>query len=152
MNFKQVETKDFPYNDNFLIYSDGRIFDKKRNEFMKPSKTRRGYEIVNLQGESYGVHKIIAITFIPNPYGFTQINHKDAIPSHNFIENLEWCTPKYNMNYDNYLMNKITKEELDSYNTEKYNIKEYKKIKVNKQQFEFVKKLLSDNSIDFSVL
>lgn len=152
MNFKPLETKDFPYNNNFLIYNDGRIFDKRRNEFIKPSTTRRGYEIVTLQNETYGVHRVIAITFIPNPNGFTQVNHKDTIPSHNFTENLEWCTPKYNMNYENYLMDRITKEELDSYNTEEYNTKEYKKIKINKQQFEFVKKLLKENSIDFSVI
>ena len=152
MNFKSLETKDFPYNNNFLIYSDGRIFDKKRNVFVKPSITRKGYEMVNLQGDSYGVHKVIAITFIPNPNGFTQINHKDTIKNHNFTDNLEWCTPKYNMNYENYLTDRITKEELDSYNTEKYNTKEYKKIKINKQQLEFVKKLLKENSIDFSVI
>lgn len=151
MNFKPLEIKEFPYNDNFLVYSDGRIFDKKRNQFIKPSITRRGYEIVTLQGEIYGVHKVIAITFIPNPNNFSQINHKDTVKNHNFTENLEWCTPKYNMNYENYLIDKITKEELDSYNTEEYNVKEYKKIKVNRQQIEFVKQLLKENNIDFAM-
>ena len=151
MNFKPLEIKDFPYNDNYSVYSDGRIFDKKRNCFVKPSLTRRGYETVNLSGDSYGVHRVVAITFIPNPNNFPEVNHRDTIPTHNFTENLEWCTHKYNMNYENYLMDRITKEELDSYNTQEYNIKEYRKIKVDRTQLDFVKKLLRENNIDFSM-
>ena len=150
MNFKPLEIKNFPYNDNYSVYSDGRIFDKKRNCFIKPSLTRKGYETVNLSGETYGVHRIIAVTFIPNPNNFPEVNHKDTITTHNFVENLEWCTHKYNMNYENYLNDKITKKELDSYNTNEYNnIKEYRKFKVERKQINFVKKLLIENNIDF---
>ena len=37
--------------------------------------------------------------FIPNPYGYTQVNHKDENKSNNNKDNLEWCTPKYNLEY-----------------------------------------------------
>jgi hypothetical protein len=43
----------------------------------------------------------VARAFIPNPLSLPQINHKDENPSNNRVENLEWCTAKYNMNYGN---------------------------------------------------
>lgn len=45
----------------------------------------------------------MAIAFIPNPDNLPYINHKDENPSNNCVSNLEWCTPKYNVNYGNSL-------------------------------------------------
>ena len=49
------------------------------------------------------VHKLVATHFInnPNPNIYTQINHKDENKLNNTVENLEWCTSKYNCNYGN---------------------------------------------------
>ena len=49
------------------------------------------------------VHKLVATHFIdnPNPKVYTQINHKDEDKLNNTVDNLEWCTPKYNCNYGN---------------------------------------------------
>lgn len=45
------------------------------------------------------VHVLVARTFIPNPDNLPFINHKDENPRNNRVENLEWCTQKYNCNY-----------------------------------------------------
>ena len=45
------------------------------------------------------VHQIVAITFIPNPHGYSQVNHKDNDPTNNTESNLEWCTIQYNNDY-----------------------------------------------------
>lgn len=43
------------------------------------------------------VHRLIANTFIPNPLGLPQVNHKDGDKWNNNIENLEWCNQSENM-------------------------------------------------------
>lgn len=45
------------------------------------------------------VHRLVAMTFVKNPNGYKEVNHKDENPQNNNADNLEWCTRKYNMNY-----------------------------------------------------
>jgi hypothetical protein len=45
------------------------------------------------------VHRLVACAFIPNPDNLPFINHKDENTKNNFVENIEWCDPKYNVNY-----------------------------------------------------
>lgn len=73
---------------------------------LTPIKNRAGYLRINLCNE-YGrkakfVHQLVAIAFIKNPNNLKQINHKDENPLNNRVENLEWCTAKYNSNYGNH--------------------------------------------------
>lgn len=69
---------------------------------MTPSKTK-GYYKVGLpkDGRNYNkqIHRLVAEAFIPNPDNLPVVNHKDENPLNNAVENLEWCTVKYNSNY-----------------------------------------------------
>lgn len=62
-----------------------------------------GYQNVTLSKngavERIRVHKLVAMTFIPNPRFCTQINHKNGDKHDNRVENLEWCTPKENIRH-----------------------------------------------------
>lgn len=44
-------------------------------------------------------HREVAKSFIPNPNNYPVINHKDCNIENNYVENLEWCSIKYNNNY-----------------------------------------------------
>lgn len=70
---------------------------------MRPSFNTWGYLIVDLRKNnkrhSYTVHRLVALAFIPNPDNLPEINHKNEIKYDNTVENLEWCTRKYNINY-----------------------------------------------------
>lgn len=62
-----------------------------------------GYLIVILWKNGHGtnkrVHRLVAEAFIPNPDNLPQINHKNEDKADNRVENLEWCSAKYNCNY-----------------------------------------------------
>lgn len=62
---------------------------------------KAGYENIKLSknNETYHflVHRLVAEAFIPNPENLPEVNHKDNNPKNNCIENLEWCTRKYNL-------------------------------------------------------
>lgn len=62
---------------------------------------KNGYERVNLskdgERKTYSIHRLVAQAFIPNPNNLPQINHKDENKLNNCVENLEWCTAKYNV-------------------------------------------------------
>lgn len=45
------------------------------------------------------VHRLIAEVFVPNPNGYSQINHKDEDKTNNQADNLEWCNNEYNSRY-----------------------------------------------------
>lgn len=65
--------------------------------------TKYGYKVVLLYKDKKRtqsrVHRLVAEAFISNPQNYPYINHKDENPANNCVENLEWCTAKYNSNY-----------------------------------------------------
>jgi hypothetical protein len=67
------------------------------------SKYPNGYSYVNINVDGKRgtrlVHRLVAEAFIPNPDNLPQVNHKDENIENNCVENLEWCTAKYNANY-----------------------------------------------------
>lgn len=92
-----------PNYPNYLIYEDGRIWSNKTKKFLKPAYNERGYASVELFNQ-YGskrllIHRLVASAFLPNPSNLPQVNHKDENPKNNVVDNLEWCSALYNMNY-----------------------------------------------------
>lgn len=73
------------------------------SKILKPILDEWGYEKVSLSkgGKcvSRKVNRLVAQAFIPNPNNYPQVNHKDGIKTHNYIENLEWCTASQNMKH-----------------------------------------------------
>lgn len=67
------------------------------------SRGRYLYVSLHKNGNSIriSVHRLVAITFIPNPKKLPCVNHKDENMSNNKVENLEWCDYSYNATYGN---------------------------------------------------
>ena len=91
--------------DRIIKVSDnGRLYDKHiKGKQLKQSMHTNGYKTVALtkDGKTKGlfVHRVVAEAFIDNPNNLPMVNHKDEDKTNNFVENLEWCTNEYNLNY-----------------------------------------------------
>ena len=70
-----------------------------KGKVLSPGIRPDGYLVVSLQYRMFRVHRIVAEAFLPNPDNLPQVNHKDEDKSNNRVDNLEWCTAKYNNNY-----------------------------------------------------
>lgn len=97
--------KDIPnFEGKYAITKEGKVWSYKHKKFLKP-KIVNGYPLVDLfkknDNKKYpiGIHRLVAMTYIPNPDNLPEVNHKDESKTNNCVENLEWCTHKYNMNY-----------------------------------------------------
>ena len=90
------------YEKIYKISNFGEIYSIKNNMILKPV-LKNGYSYVSLNKngkcKTFRVHKLVAMAFIPNPNDLPCINHKDENKLNNRVDNLEWCTYKYNNNY-----------------------------------------------------
>lgn len=72
-------------------------------KLLKQGTNNKGYKCVHLfknrKGKNYSVHRLVAMAFIPNPDDLPIVNHKDEDKINNNVNNLEWCTNEYNINY-----------------------------------------------------
>ena len=93
------------YEGLYMVSNWGRVksikFGKER--ILKPVTNSSGYLLVGLYKNNiekkYSVHRLVAEAFIPNPYNLPQVNHRDENKLNNNVDNLEWCTNEYNINY-----------------------------------------------------
>ena len=81
------------YTNQFSSFSKEKILKQHYNEqgYLKIKLTKKG------KPKTYRVHRLIAQTFIPNPYGLKEINHIDSRRDNNCVNNLEWCDRKSNI-------------------------------------------------------
>lgn len=94
---------------DYIVSSDGKIYstnDCGRAKYHKEILQRLnadGYMQITVgktgNRSQYRVHRMVAEAFIPNPNNLPEVNHKDNDRTNNCVDNLEWCTHAYNVQY-----------------------------------------------------
>lgn len=85
-----------PGTNNYYASKDGRIQSDtgKRLRILSQWEDSRGYMRVKVKfkgkSTSCSVHRLVALTFIPNPKNKPQVNHKNGNKKDNSVSNLEW--------------------------------------------------------------
>jgi len=99
----QEEWAEIPHYPNYMVSTEGRIWNRKHNRFLRPSFDTYGYlsvELYNTDGSSRKlVHRLVGIAFIEGHFSGLQINHIDGNKVNNYVENLAWVTPRENLTH-----------------------------------------------------
>ena len=90
---------------DYCATSDGKIWSIRHKRFLRTFVSGRGRIYVHIREKKkthkiIGVHRLVAMAFIPNPLGKKTVNHKDFDPKNNKLDNLEWMTIGENMQWD----------------------------------------------------
>lgn len=98
------------YEGLYQVSSFGKIKSLPRNttikkaRILKPSIDKDGYYKVPLSKNGIikrcFVHRLVAQTFLENKNNYPVVNHKDENKQNNNVDNLEFCSIKYNTNYN----------------------------------------------------
>lgn len=75
-----------------------------KGKIISPNTNNRGYLYLCLCKDNNHhwfakVHRLIAITFLPNPNHLSDVNHKDGDKLNNKVDNLEWCSHSENQKH-----------------------------------------------------
>ena len=99
--------------ENYLIYDDGRVFNKIKNNFVNLVNDKDGYLQITLYNngknkKTIKIHRLVALHYISNPNNLPQVDHINRIRTDNRIENLRWVSvSENNINKDVYKKNKL---------------------------------------------
>jgi len=95
----KMEIQDYS---DYLVYEDGRVYNKKYNRFLKIQKHNAGYYYVTLsknnEKKAFLIHRLVGLHYLPLVEGKNYIDHIDGDKLNNNLNNLRWVTNIENSN------------------------------------------------------
>ncbi len=99
---EENEFYEIPGYPGYQINKCGEVYSKKSKKILL-SNNVNGYLMTNAKNKgsksAVAVHRLVALTFIPNPENKPYVNHKDCDKTNNHLSNLEWVTQKENTSH-----------------------------------------------------
>ena len=109
----------------YEIDEQANVYSHYTHKYLKPQQFKdKKYWYVVLDGKKCRLHRLVAETFIPNPLGLPQVNHKDEDPSNNCVDNLEWSDAYYQQSYGT-INERRGNSLIGNKNSAKYQVEQY---------------------------
>lgn len=94
-NFHPIKTYDKHTYSKYYINTKGEVINHTNKVLRQHIK--KGYYHIGLVSKEglkicYSIHRLVAMTFIPNPDNLPLVNHIDKNKLNDDVSNLEWCT------------------------------------------------------------
>ena len=99
------EWRTIPTFEKYEASNFGRVRNKRTKQILSPNTNKKGYRHVFLfrknkrDRHTIGVHRAVALAWIPTEDFSMTVNHKDENKNNNCVENLEWLSNLDNVRY-----------------------------------------------------
>lgn len=80
--------------DNYRTYPEQMMYvEVDKDGYLKTRLSKDGKQ------KKFLIHRLVALTFIPNPENKPEVNHKSGVKDDNRVDNLEWMTTSENQQH-----------------------------------------------------
>lgn len=86
------------FDGRYLINNNGIVYSTINLRFLTWMIIKQ-YAYVRIGEQARLVHRLVAETFLPNDFGYNEVNHIDGNKLNNSVWNLEWCDRSMNMKH-----------------------------------------------------